>query len=76
MYRYLARALQRHAPSGAAARPMVVKAATDAASEPGSSCGWFDSSWDLRRGLMVIEHMESDPLPADVPSDWLLRLAA
>ncbi len=40
--------------------------------EPGSACGWFDSSWELRRGLQVIEHTGFERLPPEVPLAWLL----
>jgi hypothetical protein len=40
--------------------------------EPGSTCGWFDSSWELRRGLQVIEHTGFERLPPEVPLAWLL----
>ena len=75
MFRFLARTLQRHDSSCADERQTPVKAAaqTDAAADGSSGCGWFDSSWDLRRGLKVIEHMACEPLPAEVPADWLLQ---
>jgi hypothetical protein len=40
-------------------------------SEP-RTCGWFDSSHDLQRGLLVQEHVSLDTLAgAMCLSDWL-----
>ncbi len=56
----------------AAAAADVVAADPAAPEEPGSTCGWFDSSWELRRGLQVIEHTGFERLPPEVPLAWLL----
>ncbi len=63
-------------PYAGARRRAVAAPATPDPAEPGPACGWFDSSWELRRGLKVVEYSESDPLPAGVPLEWLLRSAA
>lgn len=35
-------------------------------------CGWFDSSHELRRGLLVREHASADALAAELPlTSWL-----
>jgi hypothetical protein len=47
---------------------------TDAAQEPREplACGWFDSSHDLQRGLLVQEHASLDALAGTMSlSDWL-----
>lgn len=53
------------APAADAPAPVVPE-------EPGATCGWFDSSWELRRGLQVIEHTGFERLPPEVPLAWLL----
>ena len=40
---------------------MELPALNDADERP-LGCGWFDSSWELRRGLAVIEAPALDPL--------------
>ena len=55
------------------AAPASVAPPPPAPPETGSACGWFDSSWELRQGLRVIEHMDFDRLPAEVPLAWLLQ---
>jgi hypothetical protein len=41
------------------------------ADEP-RGCGWFDSSHDLQRGLLVQEHVSLDTLAGSMClSDWL-----
>jgi hypothetical protein len=46
--------------------------AIDPADEPALGCGWFDSSHELRRGLLVQEHLANDSLAAELPlADWL-----
>ena len=35
-----------------------------------SGAGWFDSSWDLRRGLNVQEDFDSDPSPWFAIARW------
>jgi hypothetical protein len=46
-----------------------------AGTEPGdgpTGCGWFDSSHDLQRGLVVQEHLSPDSLAQELPLDaWL-----
>ena len=60
-----------------AAQPqaMVEPAAeADSATEPDRppGCGWFDSSHELRRGLIVREHATADALAGDLPLvNWL-----
>lgn len=40
--------------------------------EPERSCGWFDSSHDLRRGLQVTEHACADAVAGQLPlADWI-----
>jgi hypothetical protein len=35
-------------------------------------CGWFDSSHELRSGLLVQEHLANDSVAAELPlADWL-----
>lgn len=77
MFRVLAKLLRQDALECRRARSLraAAVAAADAV-EPGAGCGWFDSSWELRQGLKVVEYMDSDPLPAGVPLDWLLQQAA
>jgi len=58
--------------TAAARRQAAAPAPTDP-SEPRASCGWFDSSWDLRRGLEVIEHVDFERLPPEVPLAWMLQ---
>jgi hypothetical protein len=42
------------------------------APEPSGGCGWFDSSHDLRQGLLVQEHASLDSLSGAMSlSDWL-----
>jgi hypothetical protein len=37
-----------------------------------SGCGWFDSSHELHRGLLVTEHLSPDGVAAELPlADWL-----
>jgi len=52
-------------------RPAVAAAAPDDPPEPGCGCGWFDSSWELRHGLEVIEHLDADLLPSEMPLAWV-----
>jgi hypothetical protein len=33
----------------------------DAAVEPATGPGWYESSWDLRRGLLVVEDQNEPP---------------
>jgi hypothetical protein len=43
-----------------------------ASPEPAGGCGWFDSSHDLRQGLLVHEHASLDALAGAISlSDWL-----
>lgn len=47
----------------------------DEAPPPG--CGWFNSSHELQRGLLVTEHASADAVAAELPLDnWIgLHLA-
>jgi hypothetical protein len=37
-----------------------------------AGCGWFDSSHELQRGLLVHEHASADTLAAELPlASWL-----
>ncbi|GMV45343.1 MAG: hypothetical protein AMXMBFR66_07410 [Pseudomonadota bacterium] len=47
-----------NAPFSATLPPL--DALDDAAAEPILGCGWFDSSHDLRQGLVVQEHASAD----------------
>jgi hypothetical protein len=39
---------------------------------PPRGCGWFDSSHELRRGLVVCEHASPDTLAGELPlASWL-----
>ncbi len=43
------------------------------ADEPPRGCGWFDSSHELRRGLVVLEHGDAAAarlLPLEAWLDW------
>ena len=53
-------------------RPAAAASLPPELPEPGSTCGWFDSSWELRQGLKVIEHTDFERLPPEVPLAWLL----
>lgn len=37
-------------------------------------CGWFDSSHDLHRGLLVREHASPDAVAAQLPLGFWLQL--
>lgn len=37
-------------------------------------CGWFDSSHDLRAGLVVCEHASADAVAQDLPVAFWLEL--
>jgi hypothetical protein len=53
------------------AAPAVLPA-PGAGDEPDRSCGWYDSSYDLGRGLQVIEHNGFEWLDAGLPlALWL-----
>lgn len=75
--------MQPH-PTTPTARPempalTLAPAAPPAAARPGPEdapprgCGWFDSSHELRRGLLVLEHGDAAAarlLPLDAWLDW------
>nr|WP_295076752.1 hypothetical protein [uncultured Roseateles sp.] len=44
--------------SAAAASQLKAKAATE--DDRFGSCGWFDSSYELSQGLLIIEDMDAD----------------
>jgi hypothetical protein len=56
---------------------MSFDAASPADDEPPRGCGWFDSSHELRAGLVVQEHGSPDAVSNELPlGDWLqLHLA-
>jgi hypothetical protein len=59
---------------GAPVPPVLPPAAEpDAgATEPPAACGWFDSSHELRAGLVIVEHANADAVAAQLPlEDWL-----
>jgi hypothetical protein len=37
-----------------------------------NSCGWFDSSHELQRGLRVTEHAQVDAVVNQIPLSWWL----
>jgi hypothetical protein len=51
----------------------IVDAAATARGEGGGTCGWFDSSWELRQGLSISELPASDLVVAAL---WFPALAA
>ena len=61
------RAASRRLPPAAPQRP------ADDRAEPPPGCGWFESSWELRQGLKVIEYVDLERLPPEVPLAWLLQ---
>lgn len=76
MFRLLAQALNRR-PGPSPRRPSQAPRPAGGSDLPEdedapSGCGWFDSSWELRRGLKVIEHVDFANLPPEVPLQWLL----
>lgn len=60
-------------------RPLPPMPATATVNERGDAddalpagCGWFDSSHELRTGLVVVEHASADAVAAQMPlDDWL-----
>jgi hypothetical protein len=50
----------------------------DAAADTPQGCGWFDSSHELQKGLVVREHSDPSALAAEMPlGPWLeLHLSA
>jgi hypothetical protein len=52
--------------------PSAVSGDGGVTDEPPSGCGWFDSSHELRRGLLVQEHASPDALACELPlASWL-----
>ncbi len=49
-------------------------ATAEDADEAPAGCGWFDSSHELRAGLVVVEHASADAVAASLPLDDWLRL--
>ncbi len=41
--------------------------------EPEFANSWFDSSWLLREGLQITEHVSVDPVANDLPLGWWLE---
>jgi len=53
-------------------RPRPVRCEPEDTEERSWGCGWFDSSHELHRGLLVQEHAASDALAAELPlRPWL-----
>ena len=69
----LSRLFRTTTPVPRPARPADV----DSDDEPVRACGWFDSSHELRCGLLVTEHARADAVANELPlADWLeLHLA-
>jgi hypothetical protein len=59
----------------AAELPELLCEEVDEAPPPG--CGWFNSSHELQRGLLVTEHASADAVAAELPLEsWIgLHLA-
>lgn len=76
MFRLLANVLNRHPCPSPRRPPQAPRPVGDPDlpedEEALSGCGWYDSSWELRRGLKVIEHVDFENLPPEVPLQWLL----
>lgn len=53
--------------------PAPVEGADVPEREAAAGCGWFDSSWELQRGLAVTEHGGFERVQFDVPLSWLLQ---
>ena len=47
-------------PAATTRRPTPRQAPADDAEPPMPGCGWFDSSYELRRGITVVEDLEMD----------------
>jgi hypothetical protein len=60
-----------------AALPELPQLLDDADDVPPPGCGWFNSSHELQRGLLVTEHASADAVAAELPLDsWIgLHLA-
>jgi hypothetical protein len=62
----------RPGPSSSAGAASELPARTELArtrpdrSRSASNCGWFDSSHELQRGLLVCEHADADTLAGDL----------
>jgi len=61
------------APQGGAAPPALSRPDADA-DDHAVHCGWFDSSHDLRTGLLVQEHVDGQDALAWLPLQEWLRL--
>lgn len=54
-------------------QPIATPQDTPEAAPEFHGCGWFDSSWDLRQGLLVTEHTCADTAAHALGLDgWLL----
>ncbi len=62
---------------GRAALPELPQLLDDADDAPPPGCGWFNSSHELQRGLLVTEHASADAVATELPLDsWIgLHLA-
>jgi hypothetical protein len=69
----------RRAAPAAAARPPRAAPAAEPAAEPADEadasarCGWFDSSHELRCGLVVTELEQPEAVARVVPLSWWLQ---
>lgn len=43
------------------------------AAQPDDAASWFDSSWLLREGLQITEHVSVGPVANDLPLGWWLE---
>ncbi len=64
-------AMVMHAPTHALCDDVQAQALPDLDDTP-RGCAWFDSSWDLRQGLRVVEH-DLHGVRQHVPLAWLLQ---
>ena len=57
--------------------PELLEDAEEAEEARPAGCGWFNSSHELQRGLLVTEHASADAVAAELPLDgWIgLHLA-
>jgi hypothetical protein len=75
MFTFLAALSKPAAPAPLAAAPASAPApdpAVEADDDDTQGCGWFDSSHELRTGLVVTEHTSADAVASALPlADWL-----
>jgi len=67
----------RQRPASRQRLPDLAELPDDGEQAPSPGCGWFDSSHELQRGLLVTEHASADAVAAELPLDsWIgLHLA-